>query len=72
MLQIHGLARETFLSGKTRAIAFRKSQILAVGYMLKDNEQRFKDAMKHDLGRPELETELCVFPPFLHAPPIMR
>ena len=28
--------------------------------MLKDNEQRFKDAMKHDLGRPELETELSV------------
>lgn len=28
--------------------------------MLKDNEQRFFDALKHDLGRPTLETELYV------------
>ena len=26
--------------------------------MLKENEQRFKDALKVDLGRPELESEL--------------
>ena len=30
--------------------------------MLKDNEQRFFDALKKDLGRPVLETELYVSP----------
>ncbi len=43
-----------------KSIAFRKEQIAQVGYLLKDNEQRFKDALKADLGRPELETELYV------------
>ena len=28
--------------------------------MLKDNEQRFKDALRADLGRPDVETELYV------------
>ena len=28
--------------------------------MLRDNEEAIKVAMKHDLGRPALETELCV------------
>ena len=56
--QIHARARAAFRSGKTKSIAFRKEQIAQVGYMLKDNEQRFKDALKHDLGRPEVETEL--------------
>ena len=33
---------------------------MQVGYMIKDNEQRFKDAYKVDLGRPAFETSLCV------------
>ncbi|KAI0767700.1 NAD-dependent aldehyde dehydrogenase [Fomes fomentarius] len=55
--QIHARARKAFLSGKTKSIAYRKAQIAQVGYMLKDNEQRFVDALKQDLGRPSLETE---------------
>ncbi|KAH9903141.1 NAD-dependent aldehyde dehydrogenase [Cubamyces lactineus] len=55
--KIHQHAREAFLSGKTRSIAFRKAQIAQVGYLLKDNEQRIKEALRRDLNRPELETD---------------
>ncbi|KAI0365384.1 NAD-aldehyde dehydrogenase [Pilatotrama ljubarskyi] len=48
--KIHACAREAFRSGKTKSIAFRKSQISQVGYLLKDNEQRIKDALKLDLA----------------------
>ena len=58
--QIHATAREAFASGRTKSIAFRKAQIVQVGYMLKDNEQRIMDAFKSDLGRPYQETELYV------------
>lgn len=57
-LQIHERARQAFLSGKTKSIPFRKAQIAQVGYLIKDNEQRIKDALKLDLCRPEFETEL--------------
>ncbi|TFK87170.1 aldehyde dehydrogenase [Polyporus arcularius HHB13444] len=59
--KIHATAREAFASGRTKSIAFRKAQIAQVGYLLKDNEQRIKDALKSDLGRPYLETELLDF-----------
>ncbi|KAI0708464.1 NAD-dependent aldehyde dehydrogenase [Earliella scabrosa] len=55
--QIHARARRAFLSGKTKSIVFRKEQIAQVGHMLKDNESRIVEALKHDLGRPSLETE---------------
>ncbi len=58
--QIHARAQQAFKSGKTKSIAFRKEQIAQVGYLVKDNEERFKEALKQDLGRPFLETELCV------------
>ena len=59
-LQIHQHAREAFLSGKAKSIAFRKEQIAQVGYLLKDNEQRIKDALRQDLNRPDQETDLYV------------
>ncbi|KAH9902361.1 aldehyde dehydrogenase [Cubamyces lactineus] len=58
---IHDTANHAFLSGKTKSLAFRKRQIAQVGYLVKDNEQRFKDALKADLGRPFLETEFFDF-----------
>ncbi|CDO77936.1 hypothetical protein BN946_scf184773.g2 [Trametes cinnabarina] len=57
--KIHRRAHETFLSGRTKSIAFRKEQIAQVGYLIKDNEQRFKDALMQDLRRPETDTILC-------------
>ena len=58
LLQIHARARKGFRSGKTKSIAYRKQQIAQVGYLIKDNEARFKEALKCDLGRPAIETEL--------------
>ncbi|KAI0819375.1 NAD-dependent aldehyde dehydrogenase [Trametes gibbosa] len=55
--KIHERARQAFLSGKTKSIAFRKAQVAQVGYLVKDNEQRIKDALKLDLGRPMEETQ---------------
>ena len=54
--QIRLRARRAYASGKTRSVQFRKDQIAQVGHMVKDNEQRFVDAFKLDLGRPEFET----------------
>ncbi|KAJ8474575.1 hypothetical protein ONZ51_g7116 [Trametes cubensis] len=59
--KIHKRAHEAFRSGKLKSIAYRKEQIAQVGYLLQDNEQRFVDALKLDLGRPHLETILYDF-----------
>ncbi|KAI1782099.1 Aldehyde/histidinol dehydrogenase [Ganoderma leucocontextum] len=59
--KVHARARQVFRSGKTRSIAFRKEQIAQVGYLVRDNEEKFKAALKHDLGRPALETEFLEF-----------
>ncbi|CDO74240.1 hypothetical protein BN946_scf185031.g5 [Trametes cinnabarina] len=61
ILQIHATAKRAFLSGKTKSTAFRKRQIAQVAWMVKDNERRFVDAMKADLGRPDQETEFFDF-----------
>ncbi|CDO77357.1 hypothetical protein BN946_scf184787.g6 [Trametes cinnabarina] len=59
--KIHERARQAYRSGKAKSIAFRKEQIAQVGYMLRDNEQRFIEAAKVDLGRPAHETLLIDF-----------
>ncbi|TFK91272.1 aldehyde dehydrogenase [Polyporus arcularius HHB13444] len=56
-------ARNAFLSDRAKPVAFRKQQIAQVGYLLKDNEERFKEALKLDLGRHAVETELFDFGP---------
>ena len=58
--QIHAAAQAAFRSGRTRSVEFRKAQIAQVGYMLQDNEDRFREALKSDLGRPYQETDLYV------------
>lgn len=47
--------RKGFQTGKTKSIAYRKQQLLALAYMIKDNEKSFGDALASDLGRPDLE-----------------
>lgn len=59
-LQIHARARAAFESGKAASLAFRKEQIAQLAYLLRDNEDRLRDALRADLGRPPLETDLCV------------
>ncbi|CAL1704113.1 unnamed protein product [Somion occarium] len=46
-----------FDSGKTKPIKHRKEQLLQLAYLLKDNYQRFLDALTKDLGRPALEAD---------------
>ncbi|KAI0325253.1 NAD-aldehyde dehydrogenase [Cubamyces sp. BRFM 1775] len=54
--RIHQRVRNVYRSGKLKSIEYRREQIAQVGYLLKDNEQRFIDAMLTDLGRPAQET----------------
>ncbi|KAI8980223.1 aldehyde dehydrogenase [Trametes punicea] len=56
--KIHETARRAFDSGKTRSIGFRKEQIAKIGYLLKDNEKRWREALHADLGRHPVETGL--------------
>ncbi|KAG8881408.1 hypothetical protein FRB97_009603 [Tulasnella sp. 331] len=53
--EIRNTLRTTFKSGKTLDLAYRKTQLLQLAYLLKENEARFIEAFKTDLGRPELE-----------------
>ncbi|KII87684.1 hypothetical protein PLICRDRAFT_141625 [Plicaturopsis crispa FD-325 SS-3] len=61
--KIHEALRAGFNSGKLKSIAYRKYQILQLGYLVKDNQQRFKDALASDLGRPPLETGMLEIGP---------
>jgi aldehyde dehydrogenase (NAD+) len=49
-----------FRSGKLKDIAYRKEQIVQLGYLLRDNSKRFEEALAADLGRPALESGLYV------------
>jgi len=53
--KIQAELRAGFQSGKLKSIAYRKYQLLQLGYLVKDNTKRFEDAMALDLGRPALE-----------------
>lgn len=52
----HEQAYQTFLSGKTRDIAWRKRQIKQLGFLIQDNEDKFVKALEADFGRPAFET----------------
>lgn len=54
--QIREQLQATFDSGKSRSIQYRREQLLGLAHMMKDNSQQFVRALKHDLGRPALET----------------
>ncbi|GAA5898889.1 hypothetical protein JCM5296_004411 [Sporobolomyces johnsonii] len=47
---------QTFLSGKTRPLEWRKHQIKQLGFLVQDNEDAFVSALEQDLGRPAFET----------------
>ncbi|KAH7107928.1 NAD-dependent aldehyde dehydrogenase [Auriculariales sp. MPI-PUGE-AT-0066] len=65
--QIRTRLRSTFATGRTRQIAYRKTQLAQLGYLLQDNRQRFYDALKRDFYRQELETELLEFSTVIDA-----
>ncbi|KAF8322058.1 NAD-aldehyde dehydrogenase [Clavulina sp. PMI_390] len=45
-----------FATNRSRDVAFRKTQLLQMAYLLQDNLPRFEEAMKADLGRNHYET----------------
>ncbi|KAF7970549.1 hypothetical protein HWV62_23721 [Athelia sp. TMB] len=53
--QIRTDLKNGFKSKKLQNLAYRKNQILQLAYLVQDNFDAFKDALRADLGRPELE-----------------
>lgn len=52
------ILRNGFKSGKLRSLEYRKYQILQLIYMIKENSERFDQALIDDTGRPVNETRL--------------
>ncbi|KAF4371900.1 hypothetical protein G4B88_016963 [Cannabis sativa] len=48
---ILGEVRESFKSGKTRSLEWRKKQLTALINLIQDNEQKLSKALFHDLGK---------------------
>ncbi len=51
--------RETFASGRTRSVEWRKQQLHALEKMMVDNEDAITDALEKDLGRSPFEAWLA-------------
>lgn len=47
--------RETFSSGRTRSVKWRKTQLRAIIEMVKDNEDKMCDVLFQDLGKHSTE-----------------
>lgn len=46
-----GEVRKTFRSGKTRSVAWRKTQLRALKQLINDNEDKVSKALYDDLGK---------------------
>jgi aldehyde dehydrogenase (NAD+) len=55
MMEQLSTIKATFMSGKTKSIAWRKSQLLALKRMLMENEKAIYQALKSDLNKCEFE-----------------
>jgi len=53
---VRGRLKNAFKTGRTKPIQFRKQQLLAVSYLIKDNIPLFQRALASDLGRSNMET----------------
>lgn len=51
--------REAFASGRTRSIAWRRDQLLAIAALMTDNEAKIAAALTQDLGRQPFEAWLA-------------
>lgn len=50
--------RESFNSGLTRSLAWRRDQLLSLKRMLIDNQELLEDALLQDLGKPGIESHV--------------
>ncbi|KAH9042524.1 NAD-aldehyde dehydrogenase [Lactarius pseudohatsudake] len=53
---VRGRLKDAFKTGRTRPIQFRKQQLLALAYLIKDNIPLFQRALASDLRRSDTET----------------
>ncbi|KAH8996357.1 NAD-aldehyde dehydrogenase [Lactarius akahatsu] len=53
---VRGRLKDVFKTGRTRPIQFRKQQLLALAYLIKDNIPLFQRALASDLRRSDTET----------------
>jgi aldehyde dehydrogenase (NAD+) len=56
---IVGRLRDTFKTGRTRSVEWRKQQLLAMEKMMNDNEGAIMEALEKDLGRSPFEAWLA-------------
>lgn len=47
--------RETFRSGRTRGVAWRKAQLRSILRLLNENEDKIFEALQRDLGKHPVE-----------------
>lgn len=47
--------RQTFKSGRTRSVAWRKTQLTALLQLIKDHEKKVFEALYQDLGKHPVE-----------------
>ncbi|KAI0064314.1 NAD-aldehyde dehydrogenase [Artomyces pyxidatus] len=60
--------RRAFRTGRSKSIAYRKQQLLALAYMIKDNAARLHEALDLDLHRAPSETNFIeIFPSLAEA-----
>ncbi|GJJ14524.1 hypothetical protein Clacol_008788 [Clathrus columnatus] len=60
--KIHASLKENFNNGtgKLADINYRKNQLLQLGYIFQDNFSRWEEALAKDMGRPRLDSYMCV------------
>ena len=51
--------RQTFATGRTRSLEWRKQQLLALKQLMVENETKIADALEKDLGRSPFEAWLA-------------
>ncbi|TFK73415.1 NAD-aldehyde dehydrogenase [Pluteus cervinus] len=61
--KIHSELKKGFYSGKNKPISYRKYQLLQLAYLIKDNTEKFEEALRADLGRPALESRFMEIGP---------
>ncbi|KAI0030907.1 aldehyde dehydrogenase [Vararia minispora EC-137] len=65
--KVHRTVTETFHSGLTQPLAFRRAQLVQLGKLIQENEARFLDAMQKDLGKAPLETGIADAGPVVYS-----
>lgn len=48
--------RKVFLTGKTKDLEYRKNQLKQLSFMLNDNQEKFVESIRKDLGRSRFES----------------